>query len=493
MQRRDGAASPYRAGGEAMRLADRTDIYIDGSFTAAHSASRIDLVNPATEQVIGTVPASDAVDVDAAVTAARRALPSWRSSRPEERAVLLEAVAEAYEKRAEEIGSLITVENASPRWWTVQENVVLASHIYRRGAELARSLENESVNEVNGNRALACREAIGVVGAIVPWNSPQVLLALKVSAALAAGCTVVAKPSPETSLDAYLLAEVFDSAGLPDGVMNIVTGAAETGEAIVRHDGVDKISFTGSTMAGRAIASICGSKLREVTAELGGKSAALLLEDADLDVFTSLITTECIPYSGQVCFSCTRILVARSRYDDVLERVVETLRSTPFGDPADPSTVIGPLVTARQRDRVEDLVQSGIAAGAQLALGSGSRPKDYPVGYYVEPTVFTDVEPSMRIFQEEIFGPVLVVVPYDDEDEAIRLHNDTGYGLSGMVFSRDIERATKVARQLETGQVLVNGHRGPPTPHAPYKNSGMGQGGVDRLSDYLRFKSISQP
>jgi aldehyde dehydrogenase (NAD+) len=476
-----------------VRLADRTDSYLGGSFTPAHSTARVDLINPATEQVIGSVPSCDAVDVDVAVLAARRALPGWRASQPEDRALLLEAIAEGYEKRADEIGSLITTENGSPRWWTVQENVLFASHIYRRGADLARSLENETVNEVNGNRALACREAIGVVGAIVPWNSPQVLLALKVSAALAAGCTVVAKPSPETSLDAYLLAEVFDSAGFPDGVMNIVTGAAETGEAIVRHDGVDKISFTGSTMAGRSIASICGSKLREVTAELGGKSAALLLDDADLDLFTSLITTECIPYSGQVCFSCTRILVARSRYDEVLDSVVETLRSTPFGDPAEPATVIGPLVTARQRDRVEDLVRSGTAQGAHFALGSGSRPKDYPVGYYVEPTVFTAVEPHMRIFQEEIFGPVLVVVPFDDEDEAVRLHNDTGYGLSGMVFSRDVEHATKIARRLETGQILVNGHRGPPTPHAPYKNSGMGQGGVDRLSDYLRFKSISQP
>jgi aldehyde dehydrogenase (NAD+) len=475
-----------------VRQSVRSDLYVDGCFRLAHSGLTIDLVNPATEQTIGSVPAGDEVDVDSAVQAARAALPSWRSSAAADRAALLEAVADAYQKRAEEIGALVTEENGSPYWWTQQENVRLAAQVYRRGASLARSLQPETINDVSGQRALACREAIGVVGAIVPWNSPQVLLALKVSAALAAGCTVVAKPSPETSLDAYLLGEVFDSAGLPAGVLNIVTGGPATGDALVRHDDVDKISFTGSTMAGRAIASICGSKLREVTAELGGKSAALLLEDADLDLFASLITTECIPYSGQVCFSCTRILVPRNCYREVLDLVVETLRSTPFGDPSDPATVIGPLVTGRQRDRVRNLIQSGLDEGASLALG-GLEIDGFPVGYYVAPTVFTGVLPGMRIFQEEIFGPVLVVVPYEDEADAVRLHNDSGYGLSGMVFSRDVAHATSVARRLETGQVLVNGHRGPPTAHAPYKNSGMGQGGVDRLADYLRYKSISQP
>jgi aldehyde dehydrogenase (NAD+) len=475
-----------------VRQSVRTDLYADGCFRPTRSRQALDLVNPATEQVIGSVPACDEADVDSAVRAARAALPGWRSSTPGDRALVLEAVADAYRKRSDELGALVTEENGSPFWWTQQENVTLAAQVYRRGADLARTLQTETINNVNGQQALACREAIGVVGAIVPWNSPQVLLALKVSAALAAGCTVVAKPSPETSLDAYILAEIFGSAGLPAGVVNIVTGAAATGEALVRHDDVDKISFTGSTMAGRSIASICGSKLREVTAELGGKSAAVLLEDADLDLFASLITRECIPYSGQVCFSCTRILVPSSRLAEVLDLVVETLRSTRFGDPADPATVIGPLVTFRQRERVRDLIRSGLDEGASVALG-GLEAKGFPVGYYVVPTVFTDVLPGMRIFQEEIFGPVLVVVPYQDEDEAVRLHNDTGYGLSGMVFSRDVAHATSVARRLDTGQILVNGYRGPPTAHAPYKNSGMGMGGVDRVADYLRYKSISQP
>jgi aldehyde dehydrogenase (NAD+) len=273
-----------------VRQSVRTDLYAGGCFRPARSGQALDLVNPATEQVIGSVPACDAADVDSAVQAARAALPGWRSSRPGDRALVLEAVADAYRKRADELGALVTEENGSPFWWTQQENVMLAAQVYQRGADLARTLQTETINNVNGQQALACREAIGVVGAIVPWNSPQVLLALKVSAALAAGCTVVAKPSPETSLDAYILAEIFGSAGLPAGVVNIVTGAAATGEALVRHDDVDKISFTGSTMAGRSIASICGSKLREVTAELGGKSAAVLLEDADLDLFASLIT-----------------------------------------------------------------------------------------------------------------------------------------------------------------------------------------------------------
>jgi aldehyde dehydrogenase (NAD+) len=467
-------------------------MYVDGMIKPTHSAQTLDLINPATEELIAVVAAGGAMDVDEAVISARRALPGWRGSAPAERGNVLDAIADAYESRSQAIASLVTTENGSPWWWTEQENVHFAAQIYRQAATVARQIQPTAQIQREGKRSLACREGVGVVAAIVPWNSPQVLLALKLATALAAGCTVVAKPSPETSLDAFVLAEAFDAAGVPPGVVNIVTGAGETGEALIHHEGVDKVSFTGSTAVGRSIASICGNKLRPVSAELGGKSAALILEDADLGTFASLINRECIPYSGQVCFSCTRILAPRRRFTDVLETVVETLASTPFGDPSDKTTVIGPLVSARQRDRVEQLIRSGLDDGARPVLG-GNRPSDYPVGYYVAPTVFVDVQPQMRIFQEEIFGPVLTVLPYDDEEDGVRLHNDSHYGLSGMVFGRDVTHATEVAMRLETGQVLVNGYRGPPTPHAAFKDSGLGQAGVDRLADYQRVKAVTQP
>lgn len=469
-------------------VTSRTELYIGGAFQTSTSRDVVELTNPATEERIGSVAAAGSADVDAAVSAASKALPDWRALEPLERASYLDAIADAYDKRSAEIRSLITEQNGSPAWWTEFTD---AAGMYRFGAMLAREFEVERVSERFGTRGVVRREAIGVLGAIVPWNAPQILLASQVASALAAGCTVVAKPSPETSLDALLLGEVFQAAGVPEGVMNIVTGGAATGEALVRHERIDKISFTGSTAAGRKIGAICGELLRPLTAELGGKSAAVLLDDADLESFAGAINTLCIPYSGQACFASTRIIVPRSRYAEVLDAIVNTLSSTVVGDPTDPATTIGPIVTPRQRDQVEAYIQSGITEGAKLVLG-GDRPRGLNRGYYVNPTVFTDVTPKMRIFQEEIFGPVITVVPYDDEAEAIALHNDTQYGLNGMVFSRDVERATAFARRLETGRVAVNAFWGPPEPYSGYKNSGVG-GGHDRLGEFLLSKLISQP
>jgi acyl-CoA reductase-like NAD-dependent aldehyde dehydrogenase len=466
----------------------RSDLYIGGKFRPAHAKAVVTMTNPTTEEVIGTAPAGDAQDVDAAVKAARAALPAWRELAPKDRATYLDAVAEGYESRSAEFRNLITEENGSPGWWTEFTD---AAGTYRLGAAMAREFEVEVQTEMFGLRGIVRREPVGVVGAIVPWNAPQALLALKVATALAAGCTLVAKPSPETSLDSYILAEVFQAAGVPDGVMNIVTGGADTGEGLVRHDGVDKISFTGSTAAGRKIGAICGERLCPMTAELGGKSAAILLDDADLELFASAVNRECIPYSGQVCYSATRILAPRRQISEVRDLIVETLRTTPLGDPTDPATVIGPIVTPRQRERVQSYIRSGVEDGATVELGGEGTP-GIERGYFVRPTVFTNVNPSMKIFQEEIFGPVVVLVPYEEEAEAVSLANATQYGLSGIVFSRDSERATELARLLETGRVLLNGNWGPPDPFTGYKNSGVG-GGFDRITDYVNSKSISQP
>ncbi|GAB2458836.1 aldehyde dehydrogenase family protein [Jatrophihabitans fulvus] len=467
----------------------RSDLYIGGAFRPAHSGATVTLTNPATEQVITTVPEAGAEDVDAAVRAARGALGEWSALQPKERADVLDAVADAYDARSDEIKSLITEQNGSPQWWT---GFTDGAGTYRFAAMLARQFEVEELSEMLGSRGIIRREAVGVVAAIVPWNAPQALLGGKVGMALAAGCTVVAKPSPETSLDALVLGEVFMAAGIPAGVMNIVTGGAPTGDALVRHDGVDKVAFTGSTATGRAIGAICGERLTPLTAELGGKSAALLLDDADLDVFAAAINPQCIPYSGQVCFAASRVLAPRSRLGEVLDAITTTLEATQVGDPSDPATTIGPIVTARQRDRVESYIRYGLDEGAKAVLGGG-RPAGLDRGYYVSPTVFSDVTPRMRIFQEEIFGPVLTVTAYDDEQDAIALHNDSQYGLNGLVYSGDVGRATDVARRLETGRVCVNGDWGPPNPFSGYKNSGVNGGGFERIEEYVQVKTISQP
>ena len=468
---------------------DRHELFVGGALAPAHSRARIALTNPAAEEPLGSVPDGDESDVDRAVAAARAAFPEWRSTPPGQRALFLRALADAYERRQEEIASLVTSENGSvisrSRWSSGARPVA----VYRKSAALAEAFEEETLIEAASSRSLVRREPIGVVGAIVPWNAPQSLLARKLALSLVAGCPVVVKPSPETSLDAYLLAEAVVEAGLPPGVVNIVTGGRETGAALVRHPGVDKISFTGSTAAGRAIAATCGELLKPVTAELGGKSAAIVADDADLALFASSLISTCLPNSGQVCYASTRVLAPRSRFHEVVEVVVETLRRARVGNPMDPNTDFGPLVSAAQRDRVEGYIRSGLAEGARLALGGG-RPPELPAGYYVQPTVFVDVTNTMRIFREEIFGPVLVVVPYLDEDDAVRVANDSNYGLGGSVFSADAQRATQIARRLETGSVTINGQRrvDDVLPFG-YKDSGVG--GDPGLSAYQQVKVIS--
>ena len=470
----------------------RNEIFAGGRFVKAHATSTIALTNPTTEQPIGSVPDSDAYDVDVATTAAKAALPAWRDLPATTRAEHLLALADAFEARADEMARLVTTQNGSPWWFSSRTNGQGPVALYRAAAEAARGLEVEEVRDAPGGRTLIRREPIGVVGIIVPWNAPQGLLTARLAPALASGCTVVAKPSPETTLADYLLAEIIMEAGLPPGVVNIVPGGRETGAALVRHRGTDKICFVGSTAAGRDVAAACGQALKPVNAELGGKSAAIVLDDADLDDLSAAIVPQCLPNSGQVCFSLTRVLAPASRFDEVTELIRSTLESSSVGDPSDETTLFGPLVTDRQRERVEGYIASGLSEGARTILGGG-RPSDLASGYFVEPTVFVDVTPAMRIFQEEIFGPVLVVMSYQDEKQAIELANATEYGLSGAVFGSDIDRATDVARQMDTGRVLVNAV-GATRLMAGYKNSGLGrENGVEGVASYQIVKGISQP
>jgi len=467
-------------------------LFIEGEFVSAKSSARVGLVNPATEEVVGHVPDANEQDIDLAVSAAQRALPAWRATSPTERARLLDALTDGIEARAAEMDALLTKENGAPGYWAAYTGSG-GRFLYKNAARLAASLQVEEVRESPAGRSLLQHEPVGVVGAIVPWNSPQVLLASKVGPALAAGCTVVAKPSPETSLDTYLLAEIMNEVGFPPGVVNIVTGGRDAGAALVRHADVNMVSFTGSTAAGRSIASVCGEQLKPVSAELGGKSAAVLLEDVDLGLFAQSIMSEVIPFSGQVCYACTRILVHRSRFDEVLDLLRTTLEQAPVGDPTDPSTMFGPLITAVQRDKVEGYISSGLAEGARLVLGGG-RPAGLSKGFYVEPTIFVDVRPEMRIYQEEIFGPVLAVVPFSDDDEAIALENNSDYGLSGTVFGQDLDHANAIARRMQTGRVMVNGGRGASRFSSLRKASGLGTvGDMDSLATYLQTKNITQP
>jgi len=472
----------------------RNDLFLGGAFVPAHTSRRIPLVNPADEVQIATVPDSDAADVDNAVAAARGALKPWSATAPADRARLLAALADKYQARAHEISRLVTSQNGSPLWWTELANESLPVGAYRGAAHLAGNLVEEAELVLGAGRSLLRREAVGVVGVIVPWNAPQGLLAVRMAPALAAGCTVVVKPSPETSLDAYVLGEIIAAAQFPPGVVNIVTGGRETGAALVAHQGTDKISFTGSVATGRVIAAACGQQLKPVSAELGGKSAAVILADADLEQFKQAVVQSCLPYSGQVCYAWTRILVHQRRYAEVLDLLETVLRKAPLGDPTDPATLFGPLVSAVQRDRVEGYIAAGCSEGARLAIGGG-RPPGLPKGYYVEPTVFLDVRPEMRIYQEEIFGPVLVVVPFADDQEALALVNDSTFGLSGAVFSADPEHSRELARGMETCKVVVNGAPGAPGANpGGYKNSGLGRdGSLDPVSTYQRVKNITQP
>jgi acyl-CoA reductase-like NAD-dependent aldehyde dehydrogenase len=471
-----------------------TTLYIDGAWREPAGAESISVISPTTEEQIGVVPRATAVDVDAAVSAAARALgsPEWRGIGAEGRATILMRLADELEANATERASLTSAQNGMPIMIAGAAEGAAPVAILRYYAALATELPLEERRPRLGGagETIVRREPVGVVAAIVPWNYPQVLTMFKLAPALAAGCTMVLKPAPETTLDALELASAAQRAGVPAGVLNVVTGGADVGECLVSHPGVHKVAFTGSTAAGRAIGEICGRLLRPVTLELGGKSAAIVLDDADLESTAAGLATVSMLNNGQTCHLSTRILAPRSRYDEVVGAVAAMASSLTVGDPFDPATFIGPLVSCRQRDRVESYIEMGKHSGATLVTGGGRPDRD--TGWFVQPTVFGDVDNSSRVAREEIFGPVLAVIPYDDVDEAVSIANDSDYGLGGSIWTSDPEKGLDIARRVETGSVGVNFYDlDLGAPFGGIKGSGLGRElGPEGLTAYYQLKSI---
>jgi len=464
-------------------------VFIDGRFRTAEQVEPV--LEAATGDKLGDGASATEADVDAAVAAARAALPQWCSTSPDHRAELLVAFAVALESRARSTDQLVTRENGMPMSLSRGANGRFPAALLRYYAQLITDTAIEEIRPSMIGHTIVRREAVGVVAAIVPWNYPQALAAFKLAPALAAGCTVVLKAAPETALDALVFAEAAQEAGLPAGVLNVVPGGVAAGAHLVSHPGVDKVTFTGSTAAGRIIGEVCGRLLRPVTLELGGKSAAIILDDADLGATMKGLRSASFVNNGQTCYLSSRILAPRSRYDEVLTALSELAGGLTVGDPLDTATDIGPVVSARQRDRVMGYIEAGKNSDARLVAGGGV-PKDQPRGWFVSPTVFADVDNSDRIAQEEIFGPVLVVIPYDGDDEAIALANDSEFGLAGTVWSTDDERATEVARAVRTGTIGVNDYQLDfRAPFGGVKASGIGRElGPEGLEAFFALKSI---
>jgi acyl-CoA reductase-like NAD-dependent aldehyde dehydrogenase len=470
-------------------------LFIGGKWVEPQTSDRIQVVSPFTEQVVAEVPAGSRGDVDRAVLAARQAFDHgpWPRTSVDERIDVLRRLSAAFAEKREDLALLVTREMGCPITLSRVLQATSPRLVLDTYAEIGSDYPFRSVRRSSTGNALVLREAVGVVAAIVPWNAPQMVTMLKLAPALIAGCTVVLKPSPETPLDAYLLAEMLQSAGVPEGVVNVVPADREVSEYLVTHPGVDKVSFTGSTVAGRRIASLCGQDLKRVTLELGGKSAAIILDDADLDQAVEALRGGSFRNAGQACSAKTRLVVSRGRESELLERLAGLVDSMPVGDPLDPATEIGPLVSARQRDRVEGYIESGRAEGAKVVIGG--RPPAFDKGWFVQPTVFAGVDPDMRIAQEEIFGPVVSVLTYDNEDEAVAIANNSSFGLSGAVFTRDLPRGLELVKRLRTGTVELNGcPAGYSAPMGGVKHSGIGREmALEGIDPYIEFKSVGVP
>jgi aldehyde dehydrogenase (NAD+) len=454
-------------------------MYIGCDWRPAAGTDTIEVVNPVEEQVIGRVPAGTAEDVDAAVHAARAALPGWAATPPAERGAVIGALRDALAARREEIAETVTAELGSPLPFSQKVHADLPIAVAGSYAELAAT---HAFEEKVGNSTVL-HEPIGVVGAITPWNYPLHQIVAKVAPALAAGCTVVLKPAEDTPLVAQLFAEAVHEAGVPAGVFNLVTGlGAVAGQALAAHDGVDMVSFTGSTAIGRGIGATAGAAIKRVALELGGKSANVILPSADLAKAVNVGVANVMSNSGQTCSAWTRMLVHASRYEEAVE--LAAAAAAKYGDR------LGPLVNAKQRDRVRGYIEKGLAEGARLAVGGPESPREQ--GYFVSPTVLADVTPEMTVAQEEIFGPVLSVLRYEDEEDALRIANGTVYGLAGAVWAADEAEAVAFARRMDTGQVDINGGRfNPRAPFGGYKQSGVGRElGAHGLAEYLQTKSL---
>jgi acyl-CoA reductase-like NAD-dependent aldehyde dehydrogenase len=467
--------------------------FVGGEWIAPSSADALSVISPSTEEVVMTFAEAKPADVDRAVAAARDAFDHgpWPRLPAAERAGYLRKVADALAARHGELAEAWTTQVGAPISFTTYASGQCAG-LFEFYASLIESYPLvEERQRDDGRLVRIVKEPVGVVAAITPWNAPLVLLCYKVAAALAAGCTVVSKPAPETPMDAYILAECLEAAGLPPGVFNVIPAGREVGDYLVRHPGIDKVAFTGSTAGGRKVAAAAAERFTRVSLELGGKSAAIVLDDAPVaDVLASLVPFS-MPITGQVCFALTRVLVPERRKAELLEAYVEAVQNVQVGDPFDPATQMGPLTMARQLERVQGYIGKGVAEGATLVTGGG-RPDDQPRGYFVEPTVFDNVESGMTIAQEEIFGPVVSFITYDGVDDAVAKANDTIYGLHGAVYSADPERGYEVARRVRSGSVTVNGMIVDfKMPFGGFKQSGVGrEGGIEGLDPYFELKTV---
>jgi betaine-aldehyde dehydrogenase len=468
----------------------RDKLFIGGQWVAPSGKETIEVHNAGTGETMGRIPAGIAKDVDAAVNAARAALEPWSQTPVDKRAEYLEKISAGLKARADELAKTIAQEVGMPIKMAARIQAGLPIANFGNYARLVKEFKFE---ERVGN-SLVVREPVGVVGAITPWNYPLHQIALKVAPALAAGCTVVLKPSEVAPFNAFILAEVMESAALPKGVFNLVTGVgALAGEALVSHPGVDMISFTGSTRAGKRISELAAQSVKRVALELGGKSASVILDDADLPAAVKSTVNGCYLNSGQTCTALTRMLVPESRYEEAAKLAAEVANSFTVGDPLADTTKLGPLTSQSQLARVRGYIQKGMAEGALVLAGGPDAPEGVPAGgYYVKPTVFGRVRNDMTIAQEEIFGPVLCIIPYKDEEDAVRIANDTVYGLAGAVWSKDESRAQRIARRIRAGQVDVNGGAfNMNAPFGGFKQSGHGrEAGVYGLEEFLEYKSL---
>ncbi|MBQ90561.1 MAG: aldehyde dehydrogenase family protein [Acidimicrobiaceae bacterium] len=473
-------------------MQSRDEIYVNGKWAPSAGDGSIDVVNPSNEAVIGSVPDGTAADVDAAVAAAKAAFPEWSGRSLEDRLGFIEKLGAGLAARAEEIGALISSEVGMPATLSTMIQAGMPAATTAGVPETARNFDFEETI----SRSLVTREPVGVVGCITPWNYPLHQIMAKVAPAMAVGCTVVLKPSEVAPLNAFVLAEIIDGLGFPAGVFNLVSGVGPVvGEAIAAHPDVDMVSFTGSTRAGTRVAEVAASNVTKVHQELGGKSANIVLDDADFEKAIPSAVGAAYLNSGQTCSALTRLLVPADRMDEAAELAAATAAGFTVGPADDAGSRLGPLVSQAQWDRVQGYIQTGIDEGATLVTGGTGKPDGLDAGYYVKPTVFADVDNSMTIAQEEIFGPVLSIIGYEDEEDAIRIANDSEYGLSGGVWSSDNDRAIAVAKRLRTGQVDMNGSfLNTDAPFGGYKKSGNGRElGRYGLAEFLEAKQINLP